>query len=101
MDNRRLQPRIRDDELVVIYGDENGTTLQQLGNVNDISLNGAGIIVDHTIPVGTAIAMTYGEGLLAAVVRHCAPLEEGHLLGVEFVGTSRDSVLHFQPDLLV
>ena len=101
MNDQRSQPRISDAELVMICWDENGTQLRQLGNVENLSLNGASIVVDHALLVGTSVAITYGEGKLTAVVRHCASLAEGHLIGVEFVGNSRDSVLHFQPDLLV
>ena len=101
MTDRRLQPRISDAELVMLAWNENGTTLRQLGSLENLSLNGAGMIVDKALPVGTTVSMTYGEGELTAVVRHCTPLAEGHFIGLEFVGESRASVLHFQPDLLV
>ena len=101
MIDRRLQPRISDAELVMVSWEENGTTLRQLGSLENLSLNGAGMIVDKALAVARAVTMTYGEGELTAVVRHCTPLAEGHFIGLEFVGESRASVLHFQPDLLV
>jgi PilZ domain len=100
MTDRRLQPRLTANELAMISYEQEGMRVRQLTNIDDISSNGAGMIVDHPVVVGTAITMTYGEGELAAVVRHCTALAEGHFIGVEFVGSSRASTLHFQPELL-
>lgn len=101
MHEQRSQPRISDAELVMIAWDEKETKFRQLGIVENVSLNGAGMIVDDELPVGTPLTMTYGEGELTAVVRHSTSLAEGYLLGIEFLGRSRASALHFQPDLLV
>jgi hypothetical protein len=101
MTNRRLQLRISDANLVMLSWNENGTTWRQLGTLENLSLNGAGMIVDKALAVASTVTMTYGEGGLTAVVRHCTPLAEGHFVGLEFVGESRASVLHFQPELLV
>jgi hypothetical protein len=101
MPDRRLQPRLTDAELVMISFEENGTRLQQLGNVENMSLNGAGIIVGHPIPARSVATITYGEGELTGIVRHCSALADGHFIGVEFVGASKASSLHFQPELLI
>lgn len=100
MTDQRSQPRISDAELVMLSWNENGTTFRQFGNVENLSLNGAGMIVDDALLLGTTVTMTYGEGELTAVVRHCTALQEGHFIGIEFVGNSRASMLHFHPDLL-
>lgn len=100
MTDQRSQPRISDAELVMLAWNENGTRFRQFGNVENLSLNGAGMIVDDALPLGITVTMTYGEGELTAIVRHCAAVAEGHFIGVEFVGNSRASMLHFQPDLL-
>ena len=70
--DRRSQARLTATELAMISYKENGTKVRQLANIEDISLNGAGILVDRAVAVGTALTMTYGQGELAAVVRHCA-----------------------------
>jgi hypothetical protein len=101
MPDRRLQPRLSDAELVMISFEDNGSRLQQLGNLENMSLNGVGIIVGHPIPAGNAVTITYGEGELTGIVRHCTPLAEGHFIGVEFAGSSKASGLHFQPELLI
>lgn len=101
MTDQRSQPRISDAELVMLSWNENGTTSRQFGNVENLSRNGAGMIVNDALSVGITVTMTYGEGELTGIVRHCTALADAHFIGVEFVGDERDSVLHFQPDLLV
>lgn len=67
MTDQCTQPRITDAELVMLSWNENGATYQQLGAVQNLSLNGAGIIVDGMLPAGSPVTMTYGlagEGLL-------------------------------------
>lgn len=40
--DRRLELRLTDAELVMLYFEEHETKYQQLGNLENISLNGAG-----------------------------------------------------------
>ena len=101
MMDRRLELRLADAELVMLYFEEHETKLQQLGNLENMSLNGAGIIVDHAVPAGSTVTISYGEGELTAIVRHCTAQAEGHLIGVEFVEASKASNSHFQPELLI
>jgi hypothetical protein len=103
MPERRSQPRLLDSELVMIGWVERQMTLKQLGNVNDISLGGMGIRVDHPLPVGTSVTICYDSpnGMLTGTVRHHSKGLDGHFLGIELDGLSKDSMLHFQPELLV
>lgn len=81
---------------------EGATRLKQLGNVEDVSWNGLGVLVQDDLPVGTFLSISYGEEAeLTGVVRHHAAREEGYLLGIEFEHHSKDALLHFHPDLLV
>jgi hypothetical protein len=98
---RRLQPRFFDAELVMLAWEENGTTLKQLGNVEDLSLNGMGVIVSNALPVGTDLTLTYGDRDLTGIVRHQSRRGEEHFIGIEFDVISRDSNVHFDPELLV
>lgn len=100
MTDQRSQARISDAELLMLSWNENGTTFRQFGNVENLSANGAGMIVDDALPLGSTVAMTYGDGELTAVVRHCTVVADGHFIGVKFVGNSLASMLHFQPELL-
>jgi hypothetical protein len=102
MIERRSQPRLLDVELVMLGWKEEDTWLKQLGNVEDVSLNGMGVIVQNDLPVGTSVTISYGEeDELAGVVRYHSQTEEGYFLGIEFEDGSKDSILHFHPDLLV
>lgn len=101
MTERRLQPRLLDSELIMVSWIDDGVRLNQLGNVKDLSLGGMGILADRALPLGTAVAISYGEGELAGIVRHTSELVDGHFIGIEFVGGSRNSTLHFQPELLI
>ena len=101
MPERRSQLRLVDSDLVMLTWEQSSVELKQLGNVADVSLNGIGIIVDQLIPPGTAVQISYGDGELTGLVRHHSPAGEAHSLGIEFTTQSRDSALHFQPELLI
>ncbi len=104
MNERRSQPRFVDTELVIVSCEKHSTTLKQLGNVEDVSQDGLGVIVDHALPVGSPVTISYGdsylEGELTGVVRHYSLRRDGHFIGIEFAAGSKDSSLHFHPDLL-
>jgi hypothetical protein len=75
--------------------------LSQLGNVEDVSLAGMGILVYDDLPVGTPVTVTYGYGELRGVVRHSSARNRCIFIGIEFDELSRNSMLHFQPELLI
>jgi hypothetical protein len=101
MTERRLHPRLSDSDLILVSWDENGVRLNQLGNVKDLSLGGMGILLDRAFPVGTVVTVSYGEGELTGVVRHNSELIDSQLIGIEFAESSKNSALHFQPELLI
>lgn len=101
MIEQRSQLRLTDAEIVMIFWDDSGERAFQLANMKDISSDGAGLIVDHPLPVGTPVIMSYGNGGLNAIVRHSSLLLDRHLIGVEFVEADKQSPMHFDPDLLV
>ena len=98
---RRSQERFLDAELVMLAWYQEGTKLMQLGNVEDLSLNGMGVIVNNALPVGTSVTINYGDKGFAGVVRHQSGRGEGYFIGIEFDLASRDTTLHFDPELLV
>jgi hypothetical protein len=101
MNERRSQVRVLDAELVMISWQQDSATFKQLGNVEDFSPDGISVVVDHAIPVGTSLTMTYGDGCLTGIVRYYAPCSDGCFMGIQFAQDSIDSTLHFQPELLV
>jgi hypothetical protein len=98
---RRSQVRFNDIELVMLSWEENGTTMKQLGNVEDVSLNGMGVIIDNALPIGTLLTITYGEGNLNGIVRHQRLQAERHFIGIELGLVSRGSHLHLHPELIL
>jgi hypothetical protein len=100
MPEQRSHPRLPEADLVMISWEEGPTTSFQLGNLEDISQGGIGMIADHPLRVGMEVTISYGEGGLKATVRHCQAMEDGYLIGVEFVGNSKDLSLQLQPELL-
>jgi PilZ domain len=104
MTKRRLQERIPDADLVMIGWVEGTTSLKQLGNVDNLSPAGMGVRIDEPVAVGTTVEISYGcveEGTLTGVVKHHFERPDGHYIGIEFTGNSKDSALHFQPELIV
>ncbi len=86
----------------MISCDHGGGTLTQLANVKDVSLSGMGVLVDRALPVGITVAISYGEGELTGVIRFSSQTVDGRFLaGIEFTGNSKNSTLHFQPELLI
>jgi hypothetical protein len=81
--------------------DEDGVRMKQLANVEDVSLNGMGLVISNPLSVGITVTITYGDEDLVGTVRHQSRRNEGHLIGVEFDPNSRNSALHFDPDLLI
>ena|SRR5438270_2767681 len=100
MIERRSQPRLLDSELVMIFWEYNGSRLMQLGNVNEVSLDGMSVLVGIALPVGTSLKISYGAGELTGIVRHKTEMPYGQVIGIEFAETSKNSTLHFQPELL-
>ncbi len=98
---RRTQPRLTACELVMVGWRDGIGKLNQLGNVQDLSLAGMGILVQEPLPVGAPISISYGYGELGGTVRHSAQVPDGTLIGVEFDEASKNSILHFQPELLI
>lgn len=103
MKERRSESRLLDCELVMVsWEGAGGTRLRQLGTVDDVSRGGMGVVVDHVLPVGTVVHLSYGDEELAGTVKHYSQRPYGYyILCIEFVAESRDSMLHFQPELLV
>ena len=101
MNEQRSQARVLDVELVMISWEESSLTCKQLGNVEDLSPDGISVVVDYALPVGSSVTISYGEGWLNGIVGHCAPCVEGYWAGIEFTEDSKNSPLHFQPELLI
>ncbi len=82
---RRSQTRLADSDLVTLSWEERSAKLSQLGSVHDRSSGGTGVAVDHAIPVGTQVTISFAGEELVGVVRHHTPKIDEHFIGIEFI----------------
>jgi hypothetical protein len=82
---RRSQNRLPDSELVTLSWEERSAKLSQLGSVHDRSRSGIGVAVDHAIPVGTPVTISFPGEELVGIVRHDTRKTDEHLIGIEFI----------------
>jgi hypothetical protein len=100
--DRRGGDRLLCAELVqLIWQDEAGRERRRIANLEDISLTGVCLQVEHPIAAGTAVAVQYGDGELLGTIRHCRLQDSGYLLGVELAEGSRWSSQHYKPEHLL
>jgi hypothetical protein len=102
MIERRAHPRLLDCGLVVVHWNDDTRDLQQLGNVDDVSLGGVRVRVDHPIPVGSTVKISYESlfnGMLTGTVKHHLERSEGIFLSIGFDMENVDSMLLFYPEL--
>ena len=100
--DRRVEPRLLCADLVnLCWKDKTGRTKKSVANLEDISLSGACLQVDHPIPLQTTVRINHGKGDLMGHVRYCVFREIGYFLGVEFDNGSRWSQKQYKPQHLL
>jgi hypothetical protein len=98
MRERRNEPRLLCADLVELeWRDKGGRRRRTVANLEDISLSGACLQMDVSIPLQTAVKITYATGELNGVVRYCVYREIGYFLGVQFEEGVRWSQRSFRP----
>jgi hypothetical protein len=101
MQDRRLQPRLLCADLVNLqWREENGRTRRAVANLEDISLSGACLQLDHAIPLRTVVRISYPKGHLVGHVKYCVYREIGYFLGIEFEPGNSWSRKQFKPQHL-
>lgn len=102
MQDRRIEPRLLCAELVDIrWKDKGGRVRRTVANLEDISVSGACLQLDHQIPLGADITIFHPEGELLGRVRYCVYREIGYFLGVQFEPDVKWSVKTFKPQHLL
>jgi hypothetical protein len=99
---RRSCTRLTDSQIVLLSWEEHSATLKQLGNVADVASGGIGVLVDHSIPVGTAVTVSRLSFLdfdLGGIVKHLSRRSDCYIVGIEFAPTNDTAALQFQPEL--
>ena len=100
--DRRGGDRLLCAELVqMIWQDDMGRERRKIANLEDISLTGVCLQVEHPIAAGTPLAIQYGDGELLGTIRYCREQDTGYLLGVELAEGSRWSSQHYKPEHLL
>ena len=70
--DRRVEPRLLCADLVdVQWKDQAGRTRRSVANLEDISLSGACLQVEHPVALGTAYRISYPKGILTGRVKYC------------------------------
>jgi hypothetical protein len=85
------------DLVDVHWKDQSGKSKRLVANLEDISLSGACLQVEKSIPLKTSIRITLPKGELKGIVRYCVYREIGYFLGIEFEGGSQWSLQDFKP----
>lgn len=101
MKERRSEPRLLCADLVEIeWKDSNARKRRVVANLEDISLSGACLQVDASIPMQASVRIRYSGGDLVGIVRYCVYREIGYYLGVEFTEGCKWNERAFKPQHL-
>ena len=85
MNERRSETRFPDKEPLVISWQDFRGTARQSGMLQNLSSLGMGVLLDHSIPVGTQVTITYDRvQTITGVVKHLVRRTYDCLIGVEF-----------------
>lgn len=85
------------DLINVQWKDESGRKKKGVANLEDIALGGACIQMEEPIAPETQIEMSYPNGKLTGIVRHCEYRDIGYFLGIQFDSESTWSQSLFRP----
>lgn len=88
------------DLVDVQWKDKSGKKRRTVANLEDISLSGACLQMDHPIPLHSSVQISYPNGELPGRVRYCVYREIGYFLGIQFEPGCRWSQRHFKPQYL-
>lgn len=95
---RRVESRLLCADLVEIEWQETARrTKKQEANLEDISLSGACLQVESSVPEGMPIRIRHSQGELTGVVQYCVYRDIGYFLGVRFDPGSKWSPKNFRP----
>lgn len=98
MQERRIEQRLLCADLVEIeWKDKSSRKRHAVANLEDISLSGACLQMDASIPLFTKVRINYVNGELTGTVRYCVYREIGYFLGVQFDEGVRWSQRNFKP----
>ncbi len=100
-ENRRADRLLCAELVELCWLDANGREQRRVANLEDISLSGVCLQIEGAIPIGTPVAVRYGDGELLGAVRYCRYEGLGYFLGVELSEGSKWSSMHYRPEHLL
>lgn len=96
--DRRNETRMLCADLVdVHWKDKAGKTKTAVANLEDISLSGACLQMENTVPLGTMVKITCSKGGFGGKVTYCVYREIGYFIGIEFGPEFQWSLQKFKP----
>jgi c-di-GMP-binding flagellar brake protein YcgR len=81
---RRSQIRSPDCGLVTVHWQRNLTQFSQIGNIRDISQGGIGILVRDSLPIGTAVTISFRGSEAKGIVKHSSQIADSPWIGVAY-----------------
>ncbi len=85
MGDRRYERRVAKSEIVDLHWkDAAGVDVRVPARLFDVSLSGAGLLVEHPVRVASLVQFMCNGRERTASVRHCKRALEGFQIGVEF-----------------
>jgi hypothetical protein len=63
------------------WTEKNGRARRRRANLEDISPSGAGLLVEHPVPLMTNVRIRHESGELTGTVRYCTVRENEYLVG--------------------
>jgi len=85
MEERRSESRLLCADIVfVCWADPAGRTRRANALLEDISVHGAGLLIEIDLPPGTEVALEHAQMHMRGTVRYCVYREFGYCVGIEF-----------------
>ena len=99
MKERRIERRVLCAELVEVgWRDQTGQRHGAIANLEEISTQGASIILEAALSVGTTVQIRCLRGVFTGAVCYCHHEPDfGYVAGLEFVGGTRWDMRKYRP----
>jgi len=87
--------------LMISWIEDGGHRRTEMAALEDISVTGACLHLENSIPAGTSVCLHYPKGKYQGKVKYCKRQEIGFLMGISFDQGHPWSRLEFQPSRLL
>ena len=102
MNKQREKNRNLCAEFITIrWTEDYGSNRSEVVSLEDISVTGACLQMEHSIPRETEVSLHHENGEYRGIVKYCTAEEIGYLLGIAFDDGYRWSKADFQPSHLL